>query len=402
MAVDATIRSDDLPAIRVEQGMVTIDGNRVSLRGATLRIGESRSAAVDAAYQTTTGLRDVAIQTGGLELAELRPLWRALAGRPLPEWMERSASGIVSGSLRCARCNDDAQWSADVSLKGLGLSLEGLPGEVQLDSALASLRGGAVAVRRLDARIGGMRLRGEVSIDAAGRARFRLEAPEATLAQLESFVAPAFQRQQGIVARTLGRTAPLPEWLSARDAEGTLAVAVLHGPGGELTESRCSVAWKGPSLVVRDWSAKVGDGSVKGRLAANLEGREPVYKGHVELARFPWQEGEMDSAMDLQTSGSGAQLGPRLRLTGTFAARDFTLAPDTEWRQASGAFAYTGAAAQRLQLTGIEAAIGPDSYQGQGASNAEGRLTVELTSAQRQLRLAGRISGLQVELAPAR
>ena len=405
LATDASVQGEGLPALSIASAAVAVEGRNLILKPSTVQVGDTRSAVVEARYESGTGNRDVALQTAGLEVAELRPLWRMLAGRPLPDMIEQSPSGSIQGSLRCKVCaEENPEWNADMAIKGLKVGVEGMPSEIEISTALTSLRGNAVVVRRLEARMGPLKLAGEFSLDPTARRpqKFRVSIPEATLPQLESFLRPAFDRSQGIVARTLGRAAPLPEWLASRGAEGSLKIASLRAGGMSLTNAGFQVDWRGAHVEIREWAASVGGGSMRGKLTVDLEGREPIYKGRVDFAGFPWQEGELDAQVDMASSGIGAQIVSRLKLQGTFAAREFALAPDLEWRQASGSFVYAGAAVPRLLLTGIEAAIGADSYQGQGNSNAEGRLTVELTSAQKQLRLAGRISGLQVELSPTR
>lgn len=401
-ARQGALQMDGLPPVRFESASVVVDGPVLELRPAAVRIGEARGATVEARYNSVSGEREASIQTQGVELAELRGLWKAVAAGPMPEMLDRAVEGSLQGAIRCKPCGEaGAQWTADTAVRGLRIALDGLPATVLLESGLVSLRGTALAARRLEGRLGTLRWTGEVAVPAANQAKFNLEFPEANSSQLEAFLSPAFERQQGLIARTiLRRSGPLPEWLRLRRADGRVKIRQLQ-VGPQLLEAvSFAVNWTGPKIEITNWQSRIGDGQLLGALTADLAGRAPVYKGRVEASAVPWQEGRLDGGAAFETSGAGSQLIPRLSAQGTFAARDVVLAPDTEWRTASGSFSYTGAS--RLQITGIEAAIGPDSYQGAGAANADGRLAIELASAQRQLRLAGRISGQGVELRPAR
>ena len=68
--------------------------------------------------------------------------------------------------------------------------------------------------------------------------------------------------------------------------------------------------------------------------------------------------------------------------SGTFSGDDLTLSPDLELHSMTGNF---DLAAGRLRLTGIQAVQGVESYTGQGTTQPDGKMLLELTSARHQV-----------------
>lgn len=388
--------------IRFAEASVAVSGREFHLNPTVVELGENkRQVAVEARYNAESGDRDVRLQAAPVPLADLKPLWRALAGGPLPDILDRSEKGILQGSLQLRQVREEPpRWTADFGASDLAVPFDELPGPVRVASALVSIRGNSMAIRKLDARIGQLAITGSADHDPLAKVpmRFRLAVSEAAIGALEPFVSIAFPKRQGLIDRTLRRAAPVPAWLKGRKVEGELRIGKLAIGEYRLENSVARVDWTGAKLEIRDWKALVGEGEFVGAISADLSGAEPSYKARFDVKGMKWQDGRLDAPGTVETSGFGEETLARLRLNGTFRAVDVTVAPGAEWRLASGSFTWTGSAASRLQVRGMEVASGSDTYQGQANSGAEGRLLIELTNAQKQLRLAGRMSGLQVEL----
>ncbi len=389
--------------VRMDTASVAVSGGNFSLAPTVMRIGENRTATVEGRLLASTGDREVKLATGGLEFELLRPLWRVLAEVPLPGILDTAGSGSLNGSLRWARTGGDRpDWSGEFAINGATSTVEGLPGPLRVDSALISMRGEALVARRVSASLGRMALEGSYSYRPGAKFphEFDANAGELDLAAFETLLAPAFERRQGLFARTLGRAAPVPEWLSARRAAGSIRVRKLRVGGAVVENASARVEWEGPRLTVRDWRGSLEQGALQGRLTVDLAGREPAYRGRFEVKGAVWQGGRVDADAGLETSGAGVRALERLKLDGSFVARDVALPGGVEWRPAGGSFAYTGPG--RLRLTGVEASIAGETYQGQGGSGPDGRLTLDLTGPEKQIRLVGRIDGLRFDLAPLR
>jgi hypothetical protein len=73
-------------------------------------------------------------------------------------------------------------------------------------------------------------------------------------------------------------------------------------------------------------------------------------------------------------------------MEGTFDARGATVAPDVTFDEISGNYRYGGAAIPRLTLEKVQARQERDTLTGQGFSQADGRIMLDLTSGRRQIR----------------
>jgi uncharacterized protein involved in outer membrane biogenesis len=401
-ARDGSVPIEGAPPVRFVQAAVSMSGDDMRLHPTGIEIGEKRRPAnVEARFHTGTGDRVVTVQTSQVSLADLKPLWRALAPSPLPEILHLARKGVLQGSIRLHQVGDERpRWTADFTATELTLELAELPFELQLASAAVSIRGSAITIRKIDAALGPLTVTGRFDHDPAAKvpARFDMTVREASIVDLETFVGAAFPRRQGLIARTFRTAAPVPSWLKTRRVEGLLRIGSLSAGGFQFEDAAARIEWNGPHLEVRDWKAALGEGEFTGNLSGDLSGPEPSYKARFDVNRFPWQEGTLDTSATVEAAGFGPNVIARLRAAGTFHASDVTLGPGAAWQSASGSFTWTGSAASRLQVRGMEVDTGADTYQGQANSSSEGRLTIDLTSAQKQLRLAGRMSGLQFEL----
>jgi hypothetical protein len=74
------------------------------------------------------------------------------------------------------------------------------------------------------------------------------------------------------------------------------------------------------------------------------------------------------------------------RMEGTFAARDATVAPEVTFDEISGSYHFVAAAIPRLTLEKVQARQERDTLTGQGFSQADGRIVLDLTSGRKQVR----------------
>ena len=75
---------------------------------------------------------------------------------------------------------------------------------------------------------------------------------------------------------------------------------------------------------------------------------------------------------------------------GTFEGRQITLAPDAQVDAISGAYRIAPSSGiPRLVLSNLQVALGPDNLVGQGASQVDGRIVLELMSGRKPVHLTG-------------
>jgi hypothetical protein len=111
-----------------------------------------------------------------------------------------------------------------------------------------------------------------------------------------------------------------------------------------------------------------------------------VYKLEGRIRRFNWKNGFVDFEGVAETSGTGLQLLSRLRADGKFHARSLTLNAETAVGTASGEFDLAlSRSGPQWKLTAVEAAMGSERFNGEGGTQADGRLLLDLASPARTM-----------------
>ncbi len=140
-----------------------------------------------------------------------------------------------------------------------------------------------------------------------------------------------------------------------------------------------------------------------GELSVNLAKAEPSYDWNGTVENFDYRNGQLDIDGELQTRGIGPALLLNLRSKGTFDGRGIMLAPDSEVREVSGSYRLAGpSGVPRLLLSNVQVLQGAETLVGQGASQPDGHIVLDLASGRRQVRLTGMLLPVHPEPAPAR
>ena len=147
------------------------------------------------------------------------------------------------------------------------------------------------------------------------------------------------------------------------------------------------VTWDGASVKVSGLQGKIGDAALAGDLRLDLSGRAPTYRFEGKLADFPYKGGKLDFSGKVTAEGSGPALLASLKAEGTLRGRSIVFSPDAEFRRVAGRFAVSmTAAGPKWKLSALELTQGSDSYSGEGATQADGKLVLDLSSGGRQVR----------------
>jgi hypothetical protein len=104
--------------------------------------------------------------------------------------------------------------------------------------------------------------------------------------------------------------------------------------------------------------------------------------------------GRVDLEGRVDTEGLGSVLLDKIQSQGEFSASTLRFNPEWMFDEMSGTFKATYAAGgARLTLTDVNITQGSDVYQGQGSTQADGSLALELSGPKKQLRLLGSLAG---------
>ena len=158
-----------------------------------------------------------------------------------------------------------------------------------------------------------------------------------------------------------------------------------------LADTRLSIdsarlTWEGASVKLFAIQGEVADAALTGELRVDLAGRAPVYLFEGDLDDLPYKGGKVDFKGKVSAEGNGPALWPSIKADGTLQGRSIAFSPDAEFRRASGRFQMnmtpTG---PRWKLSGLNLTQGSDNYSGEGATQADGRLVLDLFVAGRQV-----------------
>ena len=135
-----------------------------------------------------------------------------------------------------------------------------------------------------------------------------------------------------------------------------------------------------------------------GDLSIDLRTGSPRYHFTGKVADLAYKGGRLDLEGILDAEGQGPDLLESARAEGTLRGRAILFAPDTEFRSVTARFEMLGAgAASRWKLSNVEANQSGESLAGTGASQADGRLVLELVNRGRPLRYTGTLFTLAAQ-----
>lgn len=383
---DASLLFPESQSLRAASAAVVIKGQSLSLEPSTVRIGEEESAEWEGSYTFGAGGGlDLAITTRGMSVADLRSF--GLAAIPL---LEQTPTGTWRGSARYHWApGDPGEWSGEYELQNARILVAGLADPVRIQSAAVSLNGERLAVSRLRAKAGDVAFTGDYRWEptAARPHKFRIAMGGVDAAELERLWAPVLVRERGFLARTLRLGATLPDWLAARRADGTIAVETLTVGDAQVRIDGARVLWDGALLRLIHLNASFDPSAASGDFTIDLAGPRPHYRFDGKWRDVPYRGGKLDFEGSVDAEGVGAELFGSAHAEGRLRGRSIAFAPAADFRNVAGCFEMLpGVDGPHWKLSGLEVVQGGDTFIGAGATQADGRLVLELANHGRQFR----------------
>jgi hypothetical protein len=388
---DSALTMPGVAPLRIPTATIFLKGKTIVAGPNTVNLGEEESAEVEATYQAGEGGgTELKITTRRMNIADLRALGVPRAGAiPL---LDRVADGTWRGSLLYSQPPATAgNWTGDFDVQDTQIQVDGIADPVRILSAAASIKTEDVTVTRIRAKVGDIAFGGEYhwTADRTTPQRFRLQIAEADSAEIERLFQPTIAREGGLLARTLrlGAAGAPPEWLSGRNAEGVISIQDLTVADTHLRVNSARVVWDGPDVTVSGLQGKVADATLVGELRVDLSGGAPSYRFEGKLEDVAYKGGKVDFTGKVTAAGSGRALLTSTRAEGHLRGRAIAFSPDADFRRVSGRFQVTmTAAGPRWKLSALEVTQGTDNLSGAGATQADGRLVLDLTGGGRQMR----------------
>jgi hypothetical protein len=396
-ALDAELRMPDSPAIRLARADLSFDGSQVRLAPAAFTLpaagkpGPANRAFLQGFYQWSNRSLDAVVVTPRMQVPEPESAWaRLLGAAPL---LGHCRGGVWRGHLIFHQEGEaPGVWTGTALVEDTRVSAPGLADPLEIANARLVIHPEDATIDRIQARIGAAELRGEYRYlpKAARPHRFRFVIPEIQAAEIERLLLPSLSRREGFLARALRLGASrVPRWLADRRAEGLLEIGSLSVGESKLAGLRAHVRWDGPAIESSDLSARWGDGVLNGQFTANLRHADPVYRLSGRFHAIPWLGTEWDGKGALESSGTGLGLLATLTLDGSFRSRSAWNAAGAEFQSISGDCLFSlPRGVPQFRVKDLEAVHGDATYRGQGVTGPDGRLLLELTDGQKQLRLS--------------
>ncbi len=375
---------------KLEDAALTLKDGEAEFGPAILRLDEDESVTFRASYGIVPQKLTVRLDTEKLGVERIKTGAGRLLGAISIPVLESCKDGSWRGWAEYSWISGAPEvWSGRFDVLNSQIAFPDLAAPVHLASATIAIDASKLQISHFRASAGKLTFDGDLRYDAESKkpAHLRLHSAAIDLAELERLFMPALRRQDGLLARfQLGRP-PIPEWLQARKIEGSLdAGAVSYGttPLGSITSR---YLWEAASLQFTKLEWKQDESAGSGRLDVNLSGAAPSFKLSGNVRRPDWRGGELKIEGALTASGVGQALLASARSDGTFQASNVELTPDMDFDEISGSFhsALVGDAYQ-LELLNVRASKDDETYTGQGSSQPDGRILIEIASGKRQIR----------------
>ena len=416
---DASVAIPDSPPIRSEQARLVFGGGHAKLAPALVRTVRDEQAQLEADYDWAAQSLDLTIATDSMLVASLREQ----AGLAAVPWLEQVSSGTWTGQLhyrlcgapppqapigpvRSAACPENTGWTGKVDLSDATFPLPGLAEPVEVQSATAYIDGAHVMLDRIRARAGAIAFQGEYQYapQVTRPHRMRIWIPEADAAELERVLMPSLRHSRGLIARALSvvRT-PVAGWLADRHVDATVQIGSLHLADAEARDIQAHLLWDATKADFEDIRARFDGGRVTGALTVNLRGSRPSYRLEAHSTGVVWKSGKVDADTVLESSGTGAELLARLHSTGAFEVRGLEMEDLPDLESVSGAYDLVWSQAGPLiRFPDLQLVTGDETYTGQGATQPDGRLAIQLSSGSKEMHMSGTLAGLRLEEPEAR
>ena len=384
---DASLTLPDRRPLRAASAALVIDRQVMSLEPATVSVGENESADVEGSFSLEGAERlDLKITTRALSVSDMSSF--GVAAIPL---LDQTPQGTWRGWARYGWARDEpGEWSGEYELQNARIAVDGLVEPVKVQSAAVILSGKRVSVSRIRARAGTVAFTGDYRWEpsAVRPHKFHLTIPSVDAAELQRLLTPTLLRNRGFFARTLRFSdASLPEWLKTRRADGTVTIGSLTFGDSQVHVDAARLLWDAALVRFVGLDAHIDQAALAGDLSIDLAGPSPHYRFEGKLSDVAYKEGRLDFEGSLDADGAGAEVLASAHAEGHVHGRSILFSPDAEFRTATACFEVgEQAAGERWKLSSVEVTQGADTYTGSGATQADGRLVLDLLSRGRAVR----------------
>jgi hypothetical protein len=383
----------DLPPLRSASASATIFSDHIRFYPAIIQTSVGGTLRAGGDYYFSGDVARASLSMDDFAITALKNSITAWFG--VPDALATFTNGNITGQLNYSRTTEadeppdaaKSSWSGQLVLANGTVRLPGLTLPLMDANGRINFGPQTFDLTHFSARVGGNSVRASYHYNAAAKRaeRVYIELPSAALEQLEAELHPALQTQDLLVRLRVMRRS-IPAWLAARNLEGELEVDRFSVNDALLGSLSSRFVWLGPIVHFTSLQLAQGDLLVRAHGSLNLSSYSPRWNFQGSAVGFNWGGGLVNADGEWESSGTGMDSLRNLRANGTFSGEDISLSPTDFFDSISGHFdfSFTGDA-PRLRLTGIEALQDQDEWNGEAATENNGKLVFDLAHSGRQL-----------------
>lgn len=389
---DITATLPNIPPLSATAVNVTVQQDRVHFQPARLQTGDAHLQ-MGGDYFLMTPKAAASIETVDFPVADFKASIAPWLG--MPANLDLISDGKISGRLLYSKEEEsDGIWGGKLQFSGTTLRLEGLAKPLRNAEGRISFNGDELEVARLTCLAGDRVLHGSYRRGTSPRhgERLRLEMPAVDFEEIQQMLGPTIEAQ-GWLARLHVAKRNVPSWLAARDMEGELSVNHFFVNGTETGSLNSRFLWRGTTLEFPSIALSLPQGVVQAHGSAALASYQPHYSFQARVDGFPWAGGLLSAEGSFETSGTGADVLRNLQSNGTFSGDDISVTPENNFSRVAGGFLFSFTSGwPNLRLIKVQAENIDGTWTGEGVSQSDGKLVLDLEHAGQQRHIVSSLS----------
>jgi hypothetical protein len=392
---DAVATLPDIPPFTAELAHAIISPDRIHLDPVVIQTAEHGNLQAGGDYYLSTQKFVTSLNAQQFPIEAVKRTADAWFGAPPA--LSALKSGIASGQMTFTVPGSNgppdttfpASWSGQLQFSDATLNPPGLAFPLKKAEGRIAFDASSLNLSHLSAKLGQQLVSGSYRYNAFAKPpeRLHLEMPSMDLAQLEAELSPTLQGQS-LFARLRFTHRAIPIWLTSRNLEGDLTVDRFSVNQTNLGPFSTRFTWQGANVQFASVQLNFREGLLRAHGAVNLSAYSPRYRFDAKVTGFPWGGGLLNAEGEFQTSGTDIDALRHLKAAGTFVADGVALSAGDTFSKMSGLFSLSFADDwPNLRLSNIQATQGDDEWNGDAASQSDGKLLFDLEHDGRQFHL---------------
>lgn len=389
----AELRAPGLPPLRTDQAAANFSPGRIHVDPALMETPAGGSLRAGGDYYFASQRLAAVLNVDEFPLDALKSTAQAWVA--LPAVLSAVHGGTLTGHLGYSEePSIPSAWSGELQFAGATINAPGLAIPLEHSEGRVNFDGSTFDLEHFSATWGHNAVYATYRYNLAAKRpeRMAIQIPGADISELEAALDPML-RAQSLLARLRLTRRSIPGWLAERNLDGDLAIDRFSVNGIKLGRLSARFTWEGTSFDFAALQLRLPEGLVRGRGTMNLASSSPSVHFDASGTGFPWRGGVLNAQGEFQTSGTGGDSFQNLRAAGTFTGANMRLSGDDAFRTVSGNFEFSFADGwPNLRLSKVEADDGEDAWEGEAASQSDGKLILDLEHDGQQRRVVSTLA----------